>query len=95
MDTALIEKYKQTLAVPKKARKLNPRQELIEQITCELNIDPKYRRGIYFTLLTNAELKEEWQIARAWKKNPAALFNKRVRQKNREIRDNLKLNKAI
>lgn len=73
-----------------KTRKLNPRQELIEQITCELNIDPKYRKGIYFTLLTDDELKQEWQKARSWKINPSALFNKNVRAKNNAIRNSLK-----
>lgn len=74
----------------KKGRKLNERQELVNQICCELNIEQKYAKGVYFTVLTNDELREEWQKARAWKVNPAALFNKNVRAKNRQIKEGLK-----
>ena len=79
----------QSYTPPKKARVLNERQELIKRICHELGIENKYEKGIYFTLLTNKELEDEWQRARTWKVNPSALFNKNIRRINKEIKERI------
>jgi hypothetical protein len=88
--STLFDAYRERVKEMKKVRQQNDRQELVNKICDDLKIEKKYARGIYFTLLTNKELTEEWEKARAWKVNPPALFNKRVRSRNKEIKERLK-----
>lgn len=89
LQTNLFDAYKERVKEMKKVRKQNERQELINQITYELKIERKHARWIYFTLLTNKELRAEADKALAWKVNPGALFSKNVRARNAEIRKTL------
>ena len=88
--STLFDAYRERVKEMKKVREQNDRQQLVNMICDDLKIEQKYKRGIYFTLLTNKELREEWETSRKWKIAPAALFNKRIRAKNREIRERLK-----
>jgi len=72
---------------PVKERKLNPRQVLCMQIVAELEIDPGKARGIFFSILTDRELREIWQTSRSWKVNPRALFWKKYHQKVKQVKE--------
>ena len=71
----------------RKERKLNPRQVLCMQIVAELEIEPGKARGIFFSILTDKELRELWQTSRSWKVNPRALFWKQYHQKVKQVKE--------
>lgn len=66
---------------------------MIEKIVYELGIEDKRKRGIYFLAnekITDNELYDMWQKARAWKVNPPALFYKMLKARSAEIKRQLK-----
>lgn len=65
-----------------------PRQQLVEKIMYELQIDRKHFKGILMCGLNDQKLTEVWQRARSWKVNPPALFWKLLREERQKLKDN-------
>jgi len=74
----------------KKVRNTGARQQLISSIAAELGIENV--RAVFFKarMLTDRELEQIKNEAVKFKKNPAALFWKLLKLKDKEIRDRIK-----
>lgn len=75
----------------KPIKKKSDRHLLLEEVTTTLKIPND--RGLYFQCknLTNPEIREAFDSARKWEKNPAALFRKLIKGKALEIKERLKI----
>lgn len=72
----------------KKVRQLNPRQERINAMCSALNIENKWRKGLYFQCMniTDQELEFIFTKALSFKPNPPAYFRTLIKKKLQELK---------